>query len=124
MLATSGGAIRAYEEAIRLLSEVTRRDPEHLVERALLHTAWMHVADTRAADEPARAVEIYSKALEYTKPGWLMSAIDSQWKITYPLRKLGRHQEALAQACPSRRFNELRRMGPGQRNRSAASTRI
>jgi tetratricopeptide (TPR) repeat protein/predicted Ser/Thr protein kinase len=92
------GAIGAYEEAIRLTGEVVRRDPEHLVGKGLLHTAWMHMADIRAENEPARAIELYRKALEDTKPGWLMSSIDAQWKITYPMRKLGRHQEALEQA--------------------------
>lgn len=91
-------AIGAYEEAIRLLSEVVRRDPEHLVGKALLHTALMHVADIRAENEPARAIELYRKALEYTKAGWTVSSIDAQWKITYPMRKLGRYQEALEQA--------------------------
>jgi tetratricopeptide (TPR) repeat protein/predicted Ser/Thr protein kinase len=92
------GAIKAYEEAIRLVSEVVRRDPEHFVAKALLHTGWMYIADIRAENEPARAIEIYRKALEYTKEGYFMSSMDAQWKITYPMCKLGRHQEALEQA--------------------------
>jgi tetratricopeptide (TPR) repeat protein len=58
----------------------------------------MHIADIRAENEPARAIELYQKALEDTKPGWLMSSVDAQWKITYPMRKLGRREEALEQA--------------------------
>jgi len=100
------GAVGAYEEAIRLLSEVVRRDPEHLVARALLHTGWMHIADIHAENEPERAIEIYRNALEYTEPRWLMSSIDAQWKITYPMRKLGRHQEALAQAQSAVKSND------------------
>jgi tetratricopeptide (TPR) repeat protein len=92
------GALKAYEEAVGLVSEVVRRDPENLVAKALLHTGWMHIADLRAGNEPARAIEIYRKALEYTKAAWFMSSIDAQWKITYAMRKLGRQQEALEQA--------------------------
>jgi tetratricopeptide (TPR) repeat protein len=97
-LGDRAGARKAYTEAIRVLTEVVRRDPVNPAGQGLLHTAWMHLADLLAEDQPAQSIQTYRKALEYTKPGWLVSSIDAQWKITYPMRKVGRRREALEQA--------------------------
>ena len=73
-----------------------RRDPEDALPHTMERLCELSLADTLSLSDPARAAALYAKILDAPMLESHERAI--AWKITYPLLKLGRREEALKRA--------------------------
>jgi tetratricopeptide (TPR) repeat protein len=104
-LGDSAAAVAACRRAITILDGVLARDPSDGEAQSRKLEALSTLGAVLSAQDPAESVKAYTQVLSSRAyPGRAPvnpTITDARWQISYPLRRLGRRQEALEAALRS-----------------------